>query len=109
VLFISSCASVPFEDWDRSDTIREAVFLGTLAVDAYQTHRISDDDRFYEMNPILGKDPSHGAINLYMVGCAVGHTVVSGLLKPKYREAWQYFWIGAEAYTVVGNHRLGVE
>ena len=107
-VFLASCASVPFEDWDRGDTIRQTAFVGLLAVDAYQTHKLVDDPRYYETNMILGEHPSDGSINLYMVGCAVGHTLVSGLLNSEWREAWQYVWIGAETYTVGSNYNLGV-
>ena len=106
LIILQGCASVPFEDWSTADTVRQGAFLGLLAVDTYQTHGIVDDPNCYETNPILGRDPSDGSINVYMLGCAVGHTLVSGLLNPEWRERWQYIWIGAEAGTVIHNEIL---
>jgi len=108
LFFFYGCASVPFEDWSKADTIRQGAFISLLAIDTYQTHRLVSDPNFYETNPILGEHPSHSNIDLYMIGCAAGHTIISGLLNPEWRERWQYLWIGAEGYTVVNNYAMGV-
>ena len=108
ILFVG-CAAVPFESGSTADTARQTAFTALLAADWYQTRRIADDPNYYETNPVLGEQPSSSSVDLYMVGCAVGHAVVSGCLKPgKWREAWQYLWVGAEGATVVNNHRIGV-
>ena len=109
-IVLVGCASVPFEDWDLEDTERQFAFIGLLAIDWNQTRSIISDPLFYETNPILGRDPSSGYVDFYMIGCAVGHTIISGLLEPEYwRPTWQYGWIIAEGYTVYNNRRIGVE
>ena len=108
ILFVG-CAAVPFEGWSTADTAREVTFQGLNAVDWYQTSRIADDPCYTELNPILGENPSRQSVDLFMLGVAVGHVVVSGLLEPEYwRPAWQYLGIGSKGATVVWNYREGV-
>ena len=109
LVLLVGCASVPFEGWSKADTARQATVAALLAADWYQTRRIAADPNYVELNPILGEHPSSGSVDLYMLTCAVAHTVVSGMLKPgHWREAWQYTWIGAEAVTVGRNYKIGV-
>ena len=97
---------MPFEGWDEGDTARQLLFTGLLAADWHQTRNMKDG--YYETNLILGEHPSDGAVDLYMFGVAVGHALVSGFLKEGYRDAWQYIWVGAEAYTVYHNEKIGM-
>lgn len=107
VLMVSGCAN---GGWTRADTYRQAAMITVSGADWLQTRQIAKNpDKFYEMNPILGKHPSTGEVDLYFAASLAAHTAIAMALPPKYREFWQYFWIGAEAATVAHNLDVGVK
>jgi hypothetical protein len=104
LIFLTGCASYPFEDWSKEDTTRQLVVTGLIAADWVQTEEIKSNSAFRELNPMASKNN----INLYFPVCAVAHVAVSGFLNPEYRKAWQYISIGAQGATVYHNHQIGV-
>ena len=95
-------------EWTPADTHRELAFTGLLLLDTLQTHNISHVPTYQEENPILGPHPSNAAVNRYMLGCAVGHYVISRMLPEKDRRYWQWLTIGIEGGVVAHNFYIGV-
>jgi len=87
---------------------RELLWQAVNAVDWMQTRTIATDERWYEVNPILGKHPTLAEVNTYFVASALFHTSVSHYLSRKHARMYQ------NATTVVGigfvlnNHIKGI-
>jgi len=92
------------DDWTKEDTMREVVWGIIHVIDWGQTLEIArQPNRYYEMNPILGKHPSVGNVNLYMATSLIVHPMISYFLPKKYRKAWQYISIGISGGCVINN------
>lgn len=109
-ILLSGCASTFAEKWSTGDTIREVTY-GTLhVVDWGQTRYIAKHpDKYEERNPLIGRHPSTGRVDIYMGSTLLLHPVISGYLKPEYRRWWQYITIGIEGGAVVNNASIGVK
>lgn len=106
LLLVASTAHAA--EWTPADTHRELAFTGLLLLDTLQTHNIAHVPTYQEENPILGHHPSNAAVNRYMLGCAVGHYVISRLLPEQDRRYWQWLTIGVEGSIVAHNFYIGV-
>lgn len=96
-------------DWNSADSIREVSWQIINFIDYGQTLGIAKNpDKYYERNPIIGKHPSVGTVNVYMIGSAVLHPVVSYFLPKKYRQIWQYGTIITSGICVINNNSIGV-
>ncbi len=96
--------------WDKNDTFREIAWQGIHLIDWGQTLEAArQPDRYYEMNPILGKHPSVGNVNLYMATSLIVHPMISYFLPKKYRKAWQYISIGISGGCVIHNFNAGLK
>lgn len=96
-------------DWTRGDTIREVSWEVLHVIDWGQTLEIARYPyRYSEYNPILGKHPSVGKVNLYMGAWVILHPVISYLLPKDYRKVWQYISIGVSAGCVGKNFSAGI-
>lgn len=96
-------------DWSQVDTQRQAAYLVLHAADWRQTRTIAKDDRFVEVNPILGPEPSTGEVDRYFLATALLHTAIAYNLSPEWRKGFQYVTIGVQATAVGHNYRLGVK
>lgn len=105
LLFPCSCMA---GDWTTADTVRQLTYTGLTVIDCEQTKRFISNPHMYENNPILGKHPSEARINNLCAASIVGNAAVSYILPRRWREAWQYVWIGAEVGAVAHNHSIGV-
>lgn len=112
ILFLVLCFSVisAHAEWTKADTLREVSWQVLHIVDWGQTRHIAKNpDQFYEINPILGRHPSVGEVDTYMITGAVIHTAVSVVLPQKYRSYWQYVTIGMSGYCVGNNINAGIK
>lgn len=116
ILISSKCFAFDFTE-RKETTARQMCFLFMLLEDHRQTSNIKHQPVKYEYkegkttvikhcekNEILGKFPSQSSIDLYFIGCAVGHTVISYMLPEKYAKFWQCVWIGIESNTLSNNY-----
>jgi len=105
--------------WTKIDTALEIATIATLAMDWSQTRTIAKNpDRYYETNPILGKHPNVGTVDLYFAACAVGHAGIAYLLPQSItvlnlevpvRKVWQLTWIGLEVGAIANNVKAGIK
>lgn len=109
ILFLLIYTPVFASDWTKADTAREVAWEVLHLVDWGQTLDIArNPQRFYEINPTLGRHPSVGKVNLYMGAWAVAHPVVSYILPKKYRLYWQWGTIFVTTGCVINNQIIGV-
>jgi len=107
-VFILS-ASCGGREWTKTDTALEAVWQVGHVADWMQTRQVAKHPaQWEELNPILGKHPSVGKVDTYMLGAALAHYGISYALPKEYRGIWQYISITVK-YGVVGyNSAIGV-
>lgn len=112
------------ERWTTGDTVRQGTLITLQIIDWRQTrwfvknpiHSVRctssgcTHDYYSERNPILGPHPSVGRVNNLIGASIVGHALISSALSRRWREPWQYVWIGMETNAVIGNYKmLGVK
>lgn len=94
---------------DGVDLYRELAFQALLIADWKQTRQIArEPDRYFERNPILGKHPSVGRVNTYMVAAGVLHWVIAANLSPKWRQQFQLVSVAVQANVVKQNYEVGL-
>lgn len=108
LLLIPSFCSA--DEWTKSDTGREVVYLILHVADWGQTrngvHRESEG--YWEINPILGKHPSIKRVDTHFTVTAIAHVAIAYALPRKWREAFQYTTAGIEAVFVIDNNSIGL-
>ena len=91
------------------DSLREAGWQVLHIVDWGQTLDIARNPGLYhEINPVIGRHPSVGRVNLYMGLSAAGHLAVSWALPKEYRVYWQWMTIGVTGGLVGHNFNIGL-
>ena len=102
--------STPCYAWNKNDTYREVAWQTIHIIDWGQTLDIArNPDSYHEFNLILGRHPSVGRVNTYMVLSSVGHVTISVLLPDKVRKYWQWITIGTLGACVVNNFSIGLK
>ncbi len=97
------------DPWTGADTVRELAFDGAATLDWAQTRWIvSHEPQFHEVNPILGRRPPIGTVDLYFLSSLALHAAVSRALPETWRQPWQYATLGIEAGFVGYNAELGI-
>jgi hypothetical protein len=106
---ITYCYAGWFEPFDKYDYAGQAVVTGLLITDFGQTKYASEHPNlYYETNPILGKHPSVGKVELYFASWIVADALVSYALPKPWRTLWQLGTIGVEVAVIQNNYRLKV-
>ncbi len=126
LLLLIFCGPVHADEWTSGDTWREAAFQSLWAIDLLQTHQIVKNETpvitystvggivykttsyNFEQNPLLGSNPTMGAVNRFFLAGSVLHAGISALLPAKYRPPFQYLTIVIEARTVAHNLSIGL-
>ena len=107
--FFLLISSAHADEWSTSDTGREAVYLVLLGIDWAQTrHIVSNPDKFYEFNPIIGRHPHTDRVDIYFAGSVLLNIVIADALPSKYREVFQYVNIGWQGAFVLHNFSIGI-
>jgi hypothetical protein len=97
------------ENWTKTDTSFESIYVGLTIIDWGQTRDIAKHPQQYsEMNPFLGKHPSLDKVDTIIPLGIVAHGLVSMALPPKYRRYWQVLFIGGEIAAVWNNYNVGL-
>lgn len=97
------------DEWRTADTYREAAYLTAHALDWAQTHTIAaNPDKFFERNPIIGRNPHSARVNRYFAITALIHYGVAKFLPHGWRENFQYVSIGIEGGQVVKNYMINI-
>ena len=103
ILLLCGCAN-----WTPADTQRQIAITALHGIDWAQTRSAVGDDRFEEVNPILGSDPTRQQVDLFMGVGLVALTVFPMLTSERYRPLVQWIFIGVKGLGVANNYRIGV-
>ena len=104
-------------DWSGIEIVREVASTGLTIADWGQTNDIRNHNGMIELNPILGRSPSRGAVNTYFGTVLVLHPIITALLPRtasvfgmgiQPRAAWQYFYLGVEWTAISSNYKGGL-
>jgi len=97
------------EQWTKTDSALEAVYIGSTIIDWGQTRDIAKHPQeYHEINPVLGRHPSLDTVDILIPAGIVAHGIISMALPPKYRIYWQAVFIGIEGFTVLSNYNIGL-
>lgn len=94
--------------WSGKDTALEVISEGMTVVDWGQTQDIRNHNGMIELNPILGRSPSRGAVNAYFISVLAIHPVISIALPESCRTIWQSIYIGVEWTAISSNYNGGL-
>lgn len=102
--------------WTTTEVVLESVYQLTILVDWSQTLFIVEAqqnpdkyNKYYtETNHLLGRRPSRGSVNLYMISSMLAHFGVSYILPHKYRILYQSCTLGFQLAIINNNVRCGV-
>lgn len=79
-----------------------------LLADWSQTRYIATHSEYEERNPILGKNPTRGEVDLYFAGWLAANTAAYYLLPEKVQPYWFWPLILVETGAIVNNASIGV-
>lgn len=102
-------------EWRTQDTVREVVWQAINIVDMGTTLDLAKQNealgyqRYTEINPLIGHNPTPEQVTQRMVIGAVAHAAISYALPHKWREAWQYLSIGTSAACATNNLEIGLK
>ena len=105
LLYTHALAGAP---WTREDIWLESTWQVLHVVDWGQTRYISESPDYWEVNPILGRNPTRGRVDAFFVAVAALHWLISDSVGPGIRLRWQWISIGAKGGFVYHNWSLGV-
>jgi hypothetical protein len=110
IIFLLLIPITSYSKWTKQDTHRELIWQSFHIIDWGQTLDISKNpDKYYEMNPILGKHPSVSDVNLWAVGASTFHFGLSYIMPKEYRKIFQWTTIGFKGYTIYNNHKINLK
>lgn len=114
-LFLLLCGPAAAADnkWfstpERKDIALEVMWQGVHVLDWGQTLEIARHPQdFYECNPLIGRHPSVGRVNTFMLASTVVHPLVSYALPKPYRTWWQMVTISVTTGLVANNYNIGL-
>jgi len=108
-------ATANANEWRTQDTVREAVWQAINIVDMGTTLDLAKQNeqlgyqRYTEINPLIGYNPTPEQVTERMLIGAVAHAAISYALPHKWREAWQYLSIGTSAAFATNNLEIGLK
>ena len=100
IICISGCAS-----FDKADRILIGTGLTLTMVDAYQTKRIIESDKFIETESMIDNKGDILPVMLLTDLVVIGS---SSILPGKWKKGLLSFWIGLKTYAITSNYEIGV-
>lgn len=100
------------DPWTKRDTVLQAIYTGTLVVDAIQTADIQYRPDLVEAGPvartILGLNPSTSDTWMYFGTLAISNYFITRALPEKWRPFWQGANIAVHTNAIFNNCDLGL-
>lgn len=97
------------DPWSKQDIALEGVYLVLHLIDWGQTRQIANDpEHYHEMNPIIGKHPSTGRVDVYMATSALLHLGVTHFLPKECRPYFQGVTLAMQGTVVMHNFSIGL-
>ena len=109
IIILSISLPVNADKWRKGEIGLQALSTSLQIIDWGQTLDIADKpDRYWELNPIVGKHPSRGRVNTYFALSIVSNIVTSHFLPSDWRYAWLTSRIVISGYFVNNNYGIGL-
>lgn len=98
------------DKWTKADMNYQVAYTVLHLIDWGQTRYISKHpNEHYEINPLIGKHPSIGRVNTFMISSLILHTGISYLLPSKYRRMWQISTGTVKSGLIIHNDSIGIK
>jgi len=108
ILFSTSVHAA--DPWSKQDIALESTYLVLHALDLGQTLDIArQPDKYYELNPILGRHPTKSDVYAYFLTTAMVHIGVTHWLPARCRPWFQGLTIGLSGGCVMHNFNIGLQ
>ena len=93
----------------KEDQALQGTYLAFHGVDWRQTRHIAKHpNRYYEINPLMGKHPSTDEVDAYMAASALLHTGITMSLPSEYRKYWFGSSFAVKLYLIDMNVKVGL-
>ena len=110
LILLVSASAMAAEKWTDDDYALEGSYLALHFVDWRQTRTIAKNpDRYYEINPILGRHPSTTEVDIYFAATTLLHPIISHYLPQPYRKWFQSVSVILSGTCVVNNFVVGIK
>lgn len=108
-LFIPSIYGSSTNYWTKADIITESIWVGMHYLDWKQTLKLVDDDDFYEMNPILGRNPTKKSVNEWAATTLLAHLAITHFSKAiGMRDHWLGITVVVKSGVILHNVNIGL-
>ena len=108
MLLIVSCAGR--KPLTKSQWVGEAAWQAIHVLDWGQTLSIADNpDEYHELNPLIGRHPSRGKVNTYMLASALIHPLITYAIPTEYRWYWLGGTLTLSSACVINNKAIGLK
>ena len=109
IMLLLPSSSYGSDKWDSTDKELAVAFSVLLFADYLQTRQIvSEPDKYYEGNPILGSHPNQQVVDIYSIAVLTISLLVVDILPSKWRKIWLSSLIAIESGTIVYNYKIGI-
>jgi len=99
------------DKWTKTEIGLQVLSTGLQIIDWGTTLDIVDreDEGYYELNPLLGKHPSKGAVNTYFAISVASNILLSHFLSNDGRKWWLSGRIIISGYLINNNYGIGLK
>ena len=94
--------------WTSEDIWLESAWQALNVADWGQTRYISESADYWEVNPILGRNPTRRQVDAFFVTVAGLHWLISDRVNAGSRLRWQWISLGFKGSLVWHNWSIGV-
>ena len=108
IMLVNTNTCFAFDKWTKQEKQRQIILTILHCTDYFQTCEIVKNDKYYEMNPILGRHPSMEQLNYYAISSLLLKTAITHVLPHKYRKYAQCVFIGLSGGAVLNNYSIGI-
>lgn len=95
--------------WKQEEAVRELGWFVLHVADWKQTRYAAKSTEYWEVNPILGRDPTLREVDRFFIVTAGLHWLLSDILSTRDRRNWQWISIGVKGAGVWWNQSIGVK
>ena len=109
MLVLITSNAFAFDKWSKVDYSLAAAALTVDTIDWLQTRYIADHpNKFYELNPIIGRHPSTEKVNTYFISTILIGAGIAYVLPSKWRKVWLGSCTAIELGVTAHNFDVGI-
>jgi hypothetical protein len=109
ILFILGSKQVKSDELTTKELTAEVIWQVTQAIDMFQTIEIGEHgERWYETNPILGRDPNTPEIVGYFAIRGYAHYWITKNIRKEFRWPWLAVTTYLNYDVIEHNHSMGI-